>query len=189
MPLTIVVLIALLAAVSPPTWLPSGRTPVVFVDVGDPRLEQEEGRWFFEGAPFTGIVRDHAPSGSVAAELPLLDGRPHGLVRHWFEDGRLERAGVFWRGAKVGRHRAWWRDGTLRFEAAYRDDAYHGSYRTWYEGGQPYELRHFDHGREAGLQRSWTEDGQLYLNYEVRDGRRYGYINAKPCLPVTGGLS
>ncbi len=91
--------------------------------------------------------------------------------------------------AVVERRQLSWPGGGLRLEATYRDGVYHGEYRTWYESGQPYELRHFESGRESGLQRSWTPDGELYLNYEVRNGRRYGYINARPCLPVTGGQS
>jgi hypothetical protein len=77
-----------------------------------------------------------------------------------------------------------WPNGHLRSSANYLDDVYQGEYRTWYASGQPYELRHFEHGRETGLQQSWTEDGTLYLNYEVRHGRHYGLINAKPCLPA-----
>lgn len=57
--------------------------------------------------------------------------------------------------------------------------------RTWYPNGQISEVRHFTHGREAGLQQAWTEDGTLYMNYEMRNGRRYGMFNARPCAPVT----
>jgi antitoxin component YwqK of YwqJK toxin-antitoxin module len=56
--------------------------------------------------------------------------------------------------------------------------------RTFYPSGQPYEVRHFLAGREEGLQQAWTEDGQLYVNYEMRNGRRFGFINARPCAPV-----
>ena len=56
--------------------------------------------------------------------------------------------------------------------------------RTFYPDGRPYEVRHFLHGREEGLQQAWTDDGTLYVNYEMRNGRRYGFINAKPCRPV-----
>lgn len=79
---------------------------------------------------------------------------------------------------------AWYPDGTLKMIAHYQRDAFHGEYRTWYPSGAPFEVRHYDHGRESGLQQSWTIDGQLYLNYEVRNGRRYGFVNAKPCVPV-----
>lgn len=56
--------------------------------------------------------------------------------------------------------------------------------RTFYPDGRPYEVRHFFNGKEEGLQQAWTEDGTLYINYEMRQGRRYGFINARPCLPV-----
>jgi antitoxin component YwqK of YwqJK toxin-antitoxin module len=56
--------------------------------------------------------------------------------------------------------------------------------RTFYPDGRPYEVRHFFNGREEGLQQAWAEDGTLYINYEMRNGRRYGFINARPCLPV-----
>lgn len=56
--------------------------------------------------------------------------------------------------------------------------------RSFYPNGRPYEVRHFLNGREEGLQQAWTEDGDLYINYEMRNGRRYGFINARPCTPV-----
>jgi hypothetical protein len=56
--------------------------------------------------------------------------------------------------------------------------------RSYYSNGNLYELRHFFNGREEGLQQAWTEDGQLYINYEMKNGRRYGFINARPCSPV-----
>lgn len=82
------------------------------------------------------------------------------------------------------RRQTWWPNGRLRSEVSLRGDVYDGDYRTWYASGRPYELRHFSRGREAGRQQSWTEDGQVYLNYEVRGGRRFGLVNASPCVTV-----
>jgi hypothetical protein len=56
--------------------------------------------------------------------------------------------------------------------------------RTFYPSGRPYEVRHFFNGREEGPQQAWTEDGELYINYDMRNGRRYGFINPRPCTPV-----
>ena len=88
---------------------------------------------------------------------------------------------------RVEHRLARWPEGRPRLETTIVDEAYHGEYRTWYRSGAPYELRHFVHGREQGQQQSWTETGELFLNYEVRQGRRYGLINATPCLPVDEG--
>ncbi len=84
-----------------------------------------------------------------------------------------------------GRRQQFWPNGHLKSDVTYRDEAYEGEYRTWYESGRPYERRHYTNGHEAGLQQSWTGDGTLYLNYEVKGGRRYGLVNATPCVPVT----
>jgi hypothetical protein len=65
--------------------------------------------------------------------------------------------------------------------------AFHGEYRLYYPSGAAYQVRHYRHGREEGLQQAWTESGELYLNYEVKDGRRYGFVNSKPCSAVEEG--
>jgi len=88
-------------------------------------------------------------------------------------------------GVKLHVERDWWSGGVLKREAQYAGEVLNGIYRTWYQDGQPYEIRHYVAGREQGLQRAWTPNGELYLNYAVRNGRRYGYVNAQPCLPVT----
>ena len=85
---------------------------------------------------------------------------------------------------RITLRRAFHANGVPSLEAEYRDGVRHGVYRTWYADGRPYEVRHYVDGREEGLQRSWTPDGVLYLNYEMRHGRRYGFVNAAPCLPV-----
>jgi len=79
-----------------------------------------------------------------------------------------------------------WPNGHVRSRVQYADDVFHGEYRTWTIEGKPYELKHFAFGREVGRQQAWDSAGKLYLNYEVRDGRRYGMANAKPCLPAGG---
>lgn len=78
----------------------------------------------------------------------------------------------------------YWPNGNLRRSVDYLGDVRHGEYRTWTIDGKPYEFKHFVNGREDGLQQAWDADGTLYLNYVVKDGRRYGMVNAKPCLPA-----
>ncbi len=85
------------------------------------------------------------------------------------------------------RRTEFWPNGRVRTTAGYVEDVRHGEYRTWRADGTPYELRHYDHGRESGLQQSWDERGVLFLNYEMRNGRRFGFVNAVPCLPADSG--
>jgi hypothetical protein len=78
----------------------------------------------------------------------------------------------------------YWPNGNVRRSVDYLGDVRHGEYRTWSIDGRPYEFKHFVDGREDGLQQAWDPDGKLYLNYVVKNGRRYGMVNAKPCLPA-----
>jgi protein SCO1/2 len=118
----------------------------------------------------------------LMAQLPATGVDRIDVTR--YPDGRPASVQA-WRGnRKAGSHAAWWPSGAIRLVARYDNDAYDGEYRTFYETGRPYELRHYSHGREAGLQQSWTADGVLFLNYEMRDGRRYGMVNARPCETV-----
>ncbi len=80
--------------------------------------------------------------------------------------------------------RDWWPGGILQREVRYAGEVLDGVYRTWYQDGRPYEIRHYVNGYEEGLQQAWTPDGYLYLNYAMKNGRRYGYVNAQPCFPL-----
>lgn len=122
------------------------------------------------------------------AALSLSGVEPHVTavekVERFYASGQLQSREYFLNGHKTRRHETFWPNGRHRSVANYADNVFQGEYRTWRENGHPYELRHFDRGREAGLQQSWTDEGELFLNYEVRHGRRYGFINAAPCLPT-----
>jgi antitoxin component YwqK of YwqJK toxin-antitoxin module len=77
-----------------------------------------------------------------------------------------------------------WPNGRLRRAFDLRVGVRDGEYKTFTIDGKPYELKHFSRGHEDGLQQAWDDRGELYLNYVVKNGRRYGMINAKPCLPA-----
>lgn len=77
-----------------------------------------------------------------------------------------------------------WPNGKLRRAFGLSEGVRDGEYRTFTIDGKPYELKHFSRGREDGLQQAWDDRGELYLNYVVKNGRRYGMVNAKPCLPA-----
>jgi antitoxin component YwqK of YwqJK toxin-antitoxin module len=121
--------------------------------------------------------------GSAVAPQPRVSS-PVEVVETRYESGQLQSRAHVINGRRVGTFETWWPNGNRRSSVGYLDDVFHGEYLTWTIGGKPYERKHFEKGRESGLQQSWDEAGQLYLNYEVKNGRRYGFTNAKPCLPA-----
>jgi antitoxin component YwqK of YwqJK toxin-antitoxin module len=117
-------------------------------------------------------------------EIPADTALPHGRVLAFHADGRLASERWYDRGVKVGTHRAWWEDGTLRLQSPFRDGAYHGDVRSFYADGRPYEVRRYRSGEEDGPQQVFEPDGSLRANYVARDGRRYGVIGSRPCSTV-----
>ena len=183
------VLFRALAAAAIVTWSALGTTASAVLDASAPGVVHRGGVWSVAGRPFTGLLVERDASRSVRMTVTLTDGREDGTEWRWYENGQLESVRAYAGGRKVGHHRGWWSDGTPRFDASYKDDGFDGTYRAWHANGRLSDVRTFFDGRENGIQQGWAPDGALYFNYEVRGGRRYGLINAKPCIPTGKELS
>lgn len=105
---------------------------------------------------------EHHPGGQLKSRVLVRGGLREGVEHRWHANGRLASVRVF------------------------AGDLLHGHARSWYADGSPHEERWFAGGQEVGRQRAFAPGGELYLNYEMRGGRRYGLVNAKPCLPAAG---
>jgi antitoxin component YwqK of YwqJK toxin-antitoxin module len=137
--------------------------------------------------PRTAVPVVHIEStatGTIRSRATWTRDGLDGVVERFYPTGALESRTQYWRGDKVGHADSFWPNGSPRVSAFYRAGVLDGGYRTWYASGRAYEVRHYTAGHEAGRQQSWTEDGVLFLNYDVRNGRRYGLINATPCVPA-----
>ena len=154
------------------------------IDAEDPALEHVHGLWLRNGRPLSGVLVGHDDGGAVIMTATVANGLLEGVERRWFSTGEPESVRRFAGGRKVGLHQGWWPDGTPRFRATYHADAFDGRYEAWYRTGRLAERREYIAGREAGHQQMWMADGTLYVNYEVRAGRRFGMVNAKPCIPA-----
>lgn len=161
-----------------------GASPGAVAVSGAGDVTQRAGVWQIGSVPFEGILLERDAGRFVRMAVRVAGGRPDGREWRWYPNGRLESVRAYSAGRKVGVHRGWWSDGSSRFEADFRDDGFHGRYRAWYANGRLADLRTYVDGRESGRQQSWTADGALFLNYEVRNGRRYGMVNPKPCIPT-----
>lgn len=125
--------------------------------------------------------------GPCAARL-CRDGKPFsGFVTENYPSGKIRWKREYRHGLKDGLHLGWWENGRKMFEYHFRKDVYHGAFREWYADGRPAKEMHYERGAEAGLQRAWRANGTLYANYEARDGRLYGVINARLCYSVKDG--
>ena len=159
------------------------------VSVDDPRLVSVGATLVLDDEPLTARLEARDASGALVALTHYVDGRRHGMAYRWFENGRLHSSRCFDRGTKQGLQIGYWPNGELRFRYVAESGVYAGTYASWHENGQQGALRHFVAGRESGAQKTWDRSGTLLSNYVVRDGRRYGLLDSKPCFTVDEGVS
>ncbi len=86
------------------------------------QLEWKDERFFLGGKPFTGTAEDRHPNGQLRSEYPMKNGRPHGLVREWWDNGQPSTETHFENGQRHGSNRYWNREGGLMKEQVYDHD-------------------------------------------------------------------
>jgi len=96
-------------------------------DAKAPEVTYKELKWqddvyFLNGKPFTGTARDKHKDGKHKGEYPCKDGRLHGIVREWWENGQLSTETNFENGKRHGLNRYWSKSGQLMKEQIYDHD-------------------------------------------------------------------
>jgi len=158
------------------------------VEATGPGVLHTGGTWRVNGGLANGLLLERDSWGDLLMTAPLVNGVVHGVERRWFPNGRPESVRMFEMGQKVGVDVGWWPNGAVRFRARYDADRFDGANEAWYETGALSQRLAYVGGHEEGLQQMWSPDGTLIVNYEMRGGRRFGMINAKPCIPSNSGM-
>ena len=87
-------------------------------------LEYEnDGSFSLDGKPFTGTATDaHKKSGKPSKNYQFKDGKLHGLIREWFDNGQLAAKKFYKEGMRHGKTEYWDEDGELTATKIYKDD-------------------------------------------------------------------
>ncbi len=158
------------------------KVPTTFVDAEDINFSKNQDTLFYEGKYFSGHVFHLYPSKDTSFAIQFLNGLQQGVTRKWYPNKQLAEERLYNHGKKEGVHKAWWKDGKLKFIFDVTNDAYCGELKEWYSSGQLSKVFHYSNGQEEGSQQMWWADGRLRANYVVRKGRKYGSIGVKLCL-------
>ena len=156
------------------------------VDVSDVNLKLDNGILFYNKVPFKGLLVEYYSVEDLKSVIEYVDGKKQGYERHRFKNGSLAMERFYRNGFKTGIHKAWWENGTLKFEYHFNDKGeFHGQVNEWSPSGQLYMSFNYKNGKEVGSQRLWKVDGSIKANYEVINGERFGLIGLKKCYTVT----
>lgn len=149
-------------------------------------LKLENGVLQYQNEPFGGFLASYYENQLPKTRAYYEDGRKEGEELKWHENGKIVEERFYQKGIKVGLHKAWWQDGTEKFQMSFNDKgAYDGTRMEWYKNGQLMLDFNYSNGKEVGCQRMWTDDGKTRANYVVIDGERFGLIGLKKCYSVT----
>lgn len=99
-----------------------GDEPVLRVNEDDPDLEMDEDLYYsYRDEPFTGVMTEYYPDGTLAAEVAYKGGKPDGWGRSWYDDG-TPKSENFVQGRRVqGIARAWHPNGVVSEARRFRD--------------------------------------------------------------------
>jgi len=90
--------------------------------VGYDELVWKNDVYLHEGQPFTGLAIAVHDDGKPKGEYPYLDGRFHGVVREWWENGVQAVETHFEKGKRHGKNTYWDQKGRLTKEQVYEQD-------------------------------------------------------------------
>lgn len=107
----------------------------------------------------TTIQRSFYRSGQVREEVPVRNGRRHGIARVWHKNGQLASEEPFQNGLLHGMCRQWDERGKLLGD--YRMEHGTGIQRVWFENGVLQCEQSFIHGKATGPCRRWLQDGSF----------------------------
>lgn len=103
--------------------------------------------------------------GSVRAEIPLKNGKKHGVAKEYYQSGKIFREINYVDGLKQGLAKRYFENDQLAQETAYKDDKIHGTQKKYRENGKVSSVaEYFEDQPCAGLIEYFT-DGKLKDNY------------------------
>lgn len=153
--------------------------------IGDVSLELKNGVLEYNNTPFKGIITGYDEVNRTFNQTNYNEGRKDGEEKKMYKNNVVAERRFYKNGRKIGIHKGWYEDGSLKFEYHYNDfGVYDGSFKEWYKNGQALKAFNYKKGKENGSQKMWLSNGNIRANYVVKDGERYGLIGLKKCYSV-----
>ncbi len=156
----------------------------IYFNKNDGKYSNENGIFFRNGQPFSGILLSLYSSLDTESVIPFYKGLEEGWTRKYYPHQQLSEERLYHLGKKESIHQGWWENGQIKFLYCFKNDNHDGKAQTWYESGNPATENFYEKGYETGLQRAWYADGVLRANYDSRNGRQYGLTGVKNCQSV-----
>lgn len=146
-------------------------------------LQVDNGNLKFKLKLFSGYVLMNHENGGVKSITSYYQGKQEGWAYEYFENGKPLSKRYYHLGEKDSVHTGWWDNGNTRFVYHFNNGVYNGSFEEYYYSGKPLKKISYYNGNDS-FGTGWRENGKIFMNYIMKDGRRYGVMNAQPCYSL-----
>jgi len=157
--------------------------PSTTIHLPDPAFTINNGVAMYRQLPFSGTAILYYDSLRTKSSLQYLNGKQEGIEIAFFQNGQKESLRFYKAGEKDSVHNGWWPNGNRRFEYHFSHGQYDGDFTEWYEGGELGKRIVYNDGEELSG-KGWRQNGKPYMSYVMKDGRRYGLVNAQLCYSL-----
>jgi len=156
------------------------------VDKSDRSLSLSNGIYYYKNEKLTGTITDKFTNGKCKAIEQINNGKQQGATETFYEDGSKESTRYYTAGEKDSVQLGWWPNTLPKYIYHFANGKYNGDFTEWYIDGNMMQQIHYQNGEELSG-KGWRPNGKLYMNFVVRNGRRYGLMNANLCYEVKDG--
>ena len=90
-----------------------------------------------DNQPFSGILKNHYPSGKLQLIDNFKNGMQHGEFKSFYENGKVSMSGMFKKGKQHGQWKEFHEDGSIYWKLNYYDGLEEdGLFRTFHKNGE-----------------------------------------------------
>ena len=135
------------------------------------QLELKDGRLYFVGKPFSGVVIDHYDGGELKSRSAVSNGLLQGLSEGWYTNGIKQVTEHFTNGVSSGMRVKYYATGEKQSEAQIVNGKIEGLFQRWYENGQLAEKVYLTDGVPNGESIAYHPDGSLKARARLDHGK------------------
>lgn len=123
---------------------------------------------------FTGTAIACHTNGLPKMEVEMRNGKPHGNLTYWYENGQKKEVQKYHEGIKLGKEVSWDEHGRKTSEMEYLEG--NGNYRAirYREDGRKEMVVEYRNDKPHGKWIFWHKNGKKEEEFDNRDGKRHG---------------
>lgn len=126
--------------------------------------------------PYSGTAFDKFPNGKKRMEMPIKNGKIHGVSKEWSDKGKKNLERHFIMGIPNGKEKQWYPNGEKQVELNYVNGKVEGIATEWYKNGQKKSVGVFKNGKEQGEHKWYFDQGQIDQIVNFENGLAQGLV-------------